>query len=932
MSIIDARPSIPGLACTDPADRTPLPDQPAAAPPGRRRPAPSGIRRTVPSRPSAAGVRARPAPRRLQPRPASPPGPIGSAGPRLEAATIGMQAEGPTGCGSWVPPCAGTGSCAAGDAGRRAASPIRPGAGGMREGKFCNRPGSHPLGVAPLKTSRPATPGNAPHSGAGAGGIRDGETPSEPRAAPAPTEAILRLRGYPAPPRQTFDHGPESRPFGCLEDPSPPEPRPSGRRGARGSIRSRAGGTRCDGLSPGIALAGVPGPGRRPRPRSRRGPDVLELIDPPLEVLDPLDDRAGQRELQLVERAGTGRDRIGAIRGGRHRCGGRVLPERRGGHVAGTGMGLARRRRHRARPARRRGAGFDPPDGEVAGPGALDGDGAGGSARESVGVTVTLAPADRGRGKAPGPATGPESGCPDRLAVCRVTSERQRAGSPSRTTPRTISVRAGMRSSRSIRSLRDRIGWPSRETMRSPGRSPARAAGVPAMTSRIRRLRPGPAPGRTPPSPRASPRASDRPSPASPPPRHLATRRMERPSKPRPGPRRPARGPPPGPRRRASSPGGPPDRRDRRGHGPGAARRSTRRRGSGSRSRSRCPARRRPRPPRRPDARPLAATASMSRGRSPARSGRAGDRQPAADQAQPFAADVNHRGAAVARVERRLDLDQAAELPEAQLQHAVEPRDVPPVDRVPHAERVADHEDLATQLGPVGRRPDRPHRPRRDAQQGQSGVRIGRHPAGDMATAPVVVRHDRRGSLALLARGTRPGRRVSPGRVDPDRQDLAARIDHHSRCDPPPAGRGVARGVLQRHDRFVAAPAPSRSAARIRRGTPASAPHRGRVDARRPWHRRRRARGRDPARPAPDPSPERHRPRRDPTVRRRPHATSSADRARPFAAGSPATPRATRSRPAPRPQRPRRAPSSDDPAATTASVRTAHPTRRTARP
>ena len=58
-----------------------------------------------------------------------------------------------------------------------------------------------------------------------------------------------------------------------------------------------------------------------------------------------------------------------------------------------------------------------------------------------------------------------------------------------------------------------------------------------------------------------------------------------------------AREPRSGPRRRASSRGGPPGRPDRRGHGSGAGRRSTARRGSGWRSRSRCPARRRPRPP-----------------------------------------------------------------------------------------------------------------------------------------------------------------------------------------------------------------------------------------------------------------------------------------------------------------------------------------------
>ena len=177
--------------------------------------------------------------------------------------------------------------------------------------------------------------------------------------------------------------------------------------------------------------------------------------------------------------------------------------------------------------------------------------------------------------------------------------------------------------------------------------------------------------------------------------------------------------------------------------------------------------------------------------------------------------------------------------------------------------------------------------------------------------------------LARLARGPDPAPRVSAGRVDPDRQDLAAMVDHHPRGDPPPAGRGVARGVLQHHDR-LACPRHRRrrSAARIRPGPPASAPHRGRADARRPRRRRRRAAGeirpgrartRHPSAPT----------RRDPTAAPAPHA-HRRPRARPFAAGHRRRPAPLAHRPAPRPQRPRRAPSSDDPTATMASVSTAH--------
>ena len=53
---------------------------------------------------------------------------------------------------------------------------------------------------------------------------------------------------------------------------------------------------------------------------------------------------------------------------------------------------------------------------------------------------------------------------------------------------------------------------------------------------------------------------------------------------------------------------------------------------------------------------------------------RAGYRQAAADHAEPIALKVDDRRAAVARIERRLDLNQAAELPSTQLECSIKTR------------------------------------------------------------------------------------------------------------------------------------------------------------------------------------------------------------------------------------------------------------------
>ena len=116
-----------------------------------------------------------------------------------------------------------------------------------------------------------------------------------------------------------------------------------------------------------------------------------------------------------------------------------------------------------------------------------------------------------------------------------------------------------------------------------------------------------------------------------------------------------------GRRRQATSRSGLPDRHGRRGHGYGAGRRSTARRGSRWRSRNRCPVRR---------FGPLTSSSGSSSFAGPAAASgcaespdafaggpgsvlglarrrrpaaHAGDRQPAADQAQAIATNVDHR-------------------------------------------------------------------------------------------------------------------------------------------------------------------------------------------------------------------------------------------------------------------------------------------------
>ena len=83
--------------------------------------------------------------------------------------------------------------------------------------------------------------------------------------------------------------------------------------------------------------------------------------------------------------------------------------------------------------------------------------------------------------------------------------------------------------------------------------------------------------------------------------------------------------------------------------------------------------------------------------------GRDRDRQAAPDQAQQLTAKVGHHRAAVAGIQGSLHLDQPTKLARPELQGAVKPGDVPPADRMPQAERIADDDDLASQHGSLGR-------------------------------------------------------------------------------------------------------------------------------------------------------------------------------------------------------------------------------------
>ncbi len=159
------------------------------------------------------------------------------------------------------------------------------------------------------------------------------------------------------------------------------------------------------------------------------------------------------------------------------------------------------------------GEGEDPGEGDGSGPLAGDaGVAAGGSLCEAVGVTATLARGDPGSAEAACAASRRDGG---RLEVWTRTLNRVRSGSSSRMTPTTMVVCAGMRSSRSIRSVRERIGRPSRPTMRSPGRSPARSAGESGRTSSSRAPRGAPGRRRRPGRARrpAAPGRRYRPSP-----------------------------------------------------------------------------------------------------------------------------------------------------------------------------------------------------------------------------------------------------------------------------------------------------------------------------------------------------------------------------------------------------------------------------------
>ena len=103
---------------------------------------------------------------------------------------------------------------------------------------------------------------------------------------------------------------------------------------------------------------------------------------------------------------------------------------------------------------------------------------------DAVDAWDTVDRGDAAAGVAAGEPDRASRGGSGRLAVRSDREIRCRRGPRPRTTPSRIVVRAGMRSSRSVKSDADRIGWPSSATMPSPGWSPASAAGVPASTSR----------------------------------------------------------------------------------------------------------------------------------------------------------------------------------------------------------------------------------------------------------------------------------------------------------------------------------------------------------------------------------------------------------------------------------------------------------------
>ena len=85
-----------------------------------------------------------------------------------------------------------------------------------------------------------------------------------------------------------------------------------------------------------------------------------------------------------------------------------------------------------------------------------------------------------------GEAVGASRGGSGRLAVRSDSESHSRVDPWPRATRRWMVVPAEMRSSRSVRSGTDRIGWPFSVTIVSPGRSPARPAGVPGRTCRRR--------------------------------------------------------------------------------------------------------------------------------------------------------------------------------------------------------------------------------------------------------------------------------------------------------------------------------------------------------------------------------------------------------------------------------------------------------------
>ena len=200
--------------------------------------------------------------------------------------------------------------------------------------------------------------------------------------------------------------------------------------------------------------------------------------------------------------------------------------------------------------------------------------------------------------------------------------------------------------------------------------------------------------------------------------------------------------------------------------------------------------------------------------------------QAAADHAEPAAAEVGQQGAAVAGVERGVDLDQAAELPGAELQPAVEPATYPRLTEWARPNGLP-----ITSTGLPSRGPRGDGRPPARAASGSICSRV-RPVSGSAATHCA---GSRRPEATRATTGDADG-----GRVDPDREDVPVVADHHPRGHPP----GPARA---RRPPCTPAPRPTPGPARSPRSTRRSDRSSGSASPSAPaWRspRRRRRRGR----------------------------------------------------------------------------------------